>query len=232
MFPRVVRAMVVPILWPFVLVFWHSWQQTPPRINQCENDYFAYIISVSLTLFFVFWQLITIVVRNFGQSPCSFWPFNRIHRRSCKNPLNFAESFSSQDCANALFKTSAAWHRRRTRVVFSGPKRFLFVLFAGSMSSPWHCMSPTQTSVPGLAPAMNSPPPINGSGDQQRPMSLKDCLVRSVSLFPFLLEPQPECEKLRLKPWAAQCGTEFRRRPELNFADVRRTRCLQCPAAV
>uniref|UniRef100_H2YZG3 Ubiquitin carboxyl-terminal hydrolase n=1 Tax=Ciona savignyi TaxID=51511 RepID=H2YZG3_CIOSA len=38
----------------------------------------------------------------------------------------------------------------------------------GSMSSPWHCMSPTQASVPGMA-GLGSPT-VNGANDQQRPM--------------------------------------------------------------
>jgi len=38
----------------------------------------------------------------------------------------------------------------------------------GSMSSPWHCMSPTQT--PGM--------PNHVNGNEGRPMSLKDCLNR------------------------------------------------------
>ena len=43
------------------------------------------------------------------------------------------------------------------------------------MSSPWHCMSPTQTSAPGLPP-VGPGGPVNGT--DQRPMSLKDCLSR------------------------------------------------------
>uniref|UniRef100_F6RRI2 ubiquitinyl hydrolase 1 n=1 Tax=Ciona intestinalis TaxID=7719 RepID=F6RRI2_CIOIN len=45
----------------------------------------------------------------------------------------------------------------------------------GSMSSPWHCMSPTQATVPGMTPLGS--PPVNGSSEQ-RAMSLKDCLNR------------------------------------------------------
>ncbi|XP_076824336.1 ubiquitin carboxyl-terminal hydrolase 22-like isoform X2 [Clavelina lepadiformis] len=46
----------------------------------------------------------------------------------------------------------------------------------GSMSSPWHCMSPTQTSAPGMVSQVSGGNQINGS--EQRPMSLKDCLNR------------------------------------------------------